>query len=91
MTTEVFENLVVSAWLGIRANCDITYCINTEDDVDFMLSDGARRFEFAIATEALRQLVKVCNCALSELDTRRVLGTTENQPATRHEHAETTA
>lgn len=64
----MFENLVVSAWVGVRANASVSYCINTSDDIDFMLDDGARRFEFAIETEALRKLLEVGGRALAELD-----------------------
>lgn len=77
----MFENLVVSSWIGIRATCDMTYCINTEDDLDFMFSDGARRFDFAIETEALRQLVVVGGRALTELDNRRATETADNKAA----------
>lgn len=80
----MFENLVVSSWIGVRAGCDISYCINTDDDVDLMLSDGARRFEFAIETEGLRRLLDVGSRALAELDARR--GTSDS----RHERAEVT-
>ena len=73
-----FENLVVDAWIGIRADCDISYCINTEEDADFMFSDGQRRFDFAIETEALRKLVEVGGQALAEMDARR---STDDQAA----------
>lgn len=90
VTTDMFENLVVSSWVGIRANCDMTYCINTDDDIDFMLSDGARRFDFAIETQALRQLLEVGSRALTELDTRRAAKTAKPAVAPQ-ERAEATA
>jgi hypothetical protein len=64
----MFENLVVSAWVGVRASASMSYCVNTRDDIDLMLDDGARRFEFAIETEALRKLLEVGGRALAELD-----------------------
>jgi len=91
VTTDVFENLVVSAWIGIRANCNMTYCINTEDDIDFILSDGARRFEFAVETEALRRLLEVGRRALTELDARRATEAAESQAEARHDRTEATA
>jgi hypothetical protein len=87
----MFENLVVSSWIGIRASCDMTYCINTNDDLDFMLSDSARKFEFAIETEALRKLVEVGSRALTELDARRATEMAENPTAAQRECAEATA
>jgi hypothetical protein len=64
----VLENLVVSAWIGVRAGCDMTYVINSQEDIDFMLDDGKRRFEFAIETEALRTLLDVGSKALAEME-----------------------
>lgn len=87
----MLENLVVSAWIGIRANCDMTYCVNTADDVDFMLSDSQRRFELAIETDALRRLLDVGSRALAELDNRRASETAEQQAAERHDRTEATA
>lgn len=66
----MLENLVVGAWIGVRAGCDMTYVINSEDDIDFMLDDGKRRFEFAIETEALRALLDVGSKALAEMEAR---------------------
>jgi hypothetical protein len=64
----MLENLVVSTWVGVRASCEMTYVINGEEDVDFLLDDGKRRFEFAIETDALRTLLDVGSKALAELD-----------------------
>jgi hypothetical protein len=64
----MFENLAVSTWIGVRAGCEMTYVINSEEDVDFMLDDGARRFEFAIETEALWTLLDVGSKALAEME-----------------------
>lgn len=87
----MLENLVVSAWIGIRATCDMTYCVNTADDVDFMLSDGQRRFELAIETEALRRLLDVGSRALAELDTRRAVEAADQQAAGQHDRTGVTA
>lgn len=64
------EHLVVSTWIGIRAGCEMTYVINGQEDIDFMLDDGKRRFEFVIETEALRTLLDVGSKALAELEAR---------------------
>lgn len=64
----MYGTLACHSWIGVRAGCDMTYCISTDEDVDIMLSDGARRFEFAIETEALRKLLEVGGRALAELD-----------------------
>ena len=67
----MYESLVVTSWVTIRAGSDITCNIHSGDDVDFLISGGNdQKFELVYEAEALRKFVELGSKALAEMDAR---------------------
>lgn len=67
----MYESLVVTSWVNIRAGSDITCNVHSSDDVDFLVSGGHdQRFELVYEAEALRKFVELGSKALAEMDAR---------------------
>ena len=65
--TEMHGTLVVNSWVGIHQGCDITFRVNTSEDVYVTVSGGAAPFEFFFEETSLRQFIELGTEALAKM------------------------
>jgi hypothetical protein len=67
-------SLTVSAYVGIRKGCPMTYSINSDNQIEFSFGGARDGFDFSFDIEAMKELLKLGGEALAELDTRPAEG-----------------
>lgn len=79
-------SLTVSAYVGIRKGCPMTYSVNSDNQIEFSFGGTRDGFDFSFDAEAMKELLKLGGKALAGLEARTVHGeaapvTVEEPPA----------
>ena len=58
--------LEVTAWVKVREDCDISYTINADDEVEFLFGGRYDGFELIIPFNAIARLADMTRRAMDE-------------------------